>query len=246
MSANKSANPKKRGTLYLIPNVLGNEDVATIPAYVQQLLPQIDVYIVESVRNARRYLVKLGIKKMGKTIDELTFLELDKHQKEQGFSHYLKAAVQGKNIGLLSDAGCPAVADPGAVIVFLAHEKGIPVMPLVGPSSILLALMGSGLGGQNFAFTGYLPIKKPERLKRIAHLEKRALNERQTQLFMEAPYRNNHLFADVLSTCNNNTQLCVAANISLPNQFIKTQSIRQWRKDIPELHKQPTIFVLGK
>jgi len=236
---------KQKGKLYLIPNTLGESGLSVLPAYVAETAQKLDYFIVENLRNARRYLVKLGIKKNGKQIDDLTFYHLDKHLKSYQFQHFLEAAENGHDIGLLSDAGCPAVADPGAVIVELAHQKNIEVVPLVGPSSILLSLMASGLNGQNFAFVGYLPIKKPERKKKIQFLDKIA--HQQTQIFIETPYRNAHLFKDLLQNCKNQTRLCVACNISLETQFIKTKSIQAWKKSQePDIHKKPCIFLLGK
>lgn len=234
-----------KGKLYLIPNTLGSEGIEMIPEYVQELVKTLDVYIVENVRNARRYLVKLGIKKAGKVIDDLTFHLIDKHAKPHTFGTYLEAAEKGQNIGLLSEAGCPAIADPGARIVTLAQKKRIEVVPMVGPSSILLALMASGLNGQNFAFCGYLPIQRQERIKRLELLESRAWQEQQTQIFMEAPYRNNALLASILQACGNDTLLSIATNLTLPNQKIETKPMTSWRRRSPDLHKQPTIFLIG-
>ena len=236
---------KQKGKLYLIPNTLGDSDLSVLPAYVAETAQKLDYFIVENLRNARRYLVKLGIKKHGKIIDDLTFYHLDKHLKSHEFQHFLEAAENGHDIGLLSDAGCPAVADPGAVIVELAHQKNIEVVPLVGPSSILLSLMASGLNGQSFAFSGYLPINKSERSKQIQFLDK--ICQRQTQIFIETPYRNPHLFKDLLQHCKPQTPLCVAWNISLENQFIRTKTIQEWKKTPePDIHKKPCIFLLGK
>jgi 16S rRNA (cytidine1402-2'-O)-methyltransferase len=236
-----------KGKLYLIPSLLGGDSTETIPEYVKNLVKTIDVFIVENLRDARRYLVKIGIKSEGKKIDDLTFHHLDKHDKSLEIDHFLAAAEQGQNIGLLSDAGCPAVADPGGRIVYLAHQKGIEVVPLVGPSSILLALMASGLNGQSFAFIGYLPIKPDAREKRIRLLEKFVHLYRQTQILIEVPYRNNVLLKALLKSGNDKTKLCIAANLSLDNEYICTKSIYEWRntKNLPDLHKQPCIFLLG-
>ncbi len=240
---------EKRGTLYLIPNVLGVGELSVISEHVREIACGLDVFIVENLRNARRYLVKLGIKETGKQIDDLVFHHMDKHAKQQDFGHFLAAAEEGQDIGLLSDAGCPAVADPGADVVRLAHEKGIKVVPLVGPSSLLLALMASGMNGQQFAFVGYLPIKKEARTKKLLHLEKRVLNERQTQIIIEAPYRNNPLLRDIVRTLHKPTmRLCIAMDISLPTQYIVTKTLVEWRKQkdaLPDLHKRPCVFVLG-
>lgn len=235
-----------KGKLYLIPNTLGTNDTETIPEYVRQIALQLSVFIVENIKEARRYLVKLGMKQSGRTIEELIFLELDKHASEATFSDYLKAAENGTDIGLISDAGCPAVADPGSIIVEWAHQKGIAVVPLVGPSSLLLALMSSGMNGQQFAFTGYLPIQHAARIQRLKFLEQRIVSENQTQIFIETPYRNQSLFTDILNTCKPQLRLSIAANLTLPNQYIQTLSIQLWKKTPPpDLHKIPTVFVLG-
>lgn len=237
-----------KGTLYLIPNVLNSPLTNTIPVSVQEVVQQTSTYIVENTKEARRYLIKLGIKTWGISPDSLTFLELDKHANEQQQTHYLRTALEGKNIGLISDAGCPAVADPGSGVVAAAHRQGIRVVPLVGPSSILLALMASGMNGQNFAFNGYLPITTHEKKQQLVALEKKVWQQNQTQIFMETPYRNQQLFDDVLQCCQGNTRLCVARNLTLPDEWIQTRTIAEWKKmtEKPLLHKQPTVFVLGK
>lgn len=240
-------NNKPQGKLYLIPNLLGGSNLQTIPEYVQQIVQQIEVFIVENTKEARRYLVKLGMNSNGKSVNALTFLELDKHTPEDRFTAYLQYADEGKNIGLISDAGCPAVADPGSLIVRHAHEKNIEVVPLVGPSSLLLALMASGLNGQQFAFSGYLPIEQAKRTQYIKKLEQLAGRENQTQIFIETPYRNQALFTDILATCRPDLRLCVAANLTLPNQYIATHSIGKWKSlPPPQLHKIPAVFLLGK
>ncbi|QQS30845.1 MAG: SAM-dependent methyltransferase [Sphingobacteriales bacterium] len=236
----------EKGKLYLIPNTLGSRNMETIPDYVQKIALQLNVFIVENTKEAKRFLVYLGIKETGRQIEDLTFLELNKHAGEKEFSSYLKATEKGINIGLISDAGCPAVADPGGIIVQWAHEKGIEVIPLVGPSSMLLALMASGMNGQNFAFTGYLPIQQAQRIQKIRSLEHRILSENQTQVFIETPYRNQSLFTDLINTCKSHLRLCIAANLTLPDQCIKTQTIGNWKKaPLPDLHKIPAVFVLG-
>ena len=230
-----------KGKLYLIPTTLGDSKVENvIPTYVLELINEINIYIVENVRTARRYLRKAGIKT---PIDDLTFHVLDKRTKESELHSFLKE-IKTQNIGLISEAGCPGVADPGASIAAIAHERGIQVIPLVGPSSILLAQMASGFNGQNFAFVGYIPVKKPERLKAIQRLEKRSAIENQTQIFIETPYRNMHLFDDILHSCNKKTRLCIASDITLETEFIKTKSIAAWKNSRPELHKRPTIFLI--
>ena len=238
----------KKGQVYLIPNLLGGEDTDIIPQQTRAALLTIDHFIVENLRNARRFLVKMGIKERGQDIiDRLHFYELDKHQKNVSWDAFLKPAMEGKSMAMLSEAGCPAIADPGSGLVWRAHQKGIEVIPLVGPSSILLAMMASGMNGQNFAFTGYLPIQQHQRIKKIKQLEKRIAIENQTQIFIEAPYRNRRLLKDLLQHCHYQTRLCIAKNITLPDQFILSQTISEWKKKpLPELHKAATIFVLGK
>ncbi len=230
--------------VYLIPTTLGDcsvEDV--IPSFVVDIINSTDHYIVENIKTARRYLIKAGIKAK---IDDLTFYELNKHSQPENYNSYLNAIKDGKNVGIISEAGTPGVADPGADIVSIAHYKNIPVVPLVGPSSILLSVMASGLNGQSFAFVGYLPIQKNERIKRIKELERRSQIENQTQLFIETPYRNGHLIDDLLSSCSSETKLCIAADITLETEFIKTKSIREWKMDKPNIHKRPSIFLIHK
>ncbi|MEZ4886308.1 MAG: SAM-dependent methyltransferase [Chitinophagales bacterium] len=236
-----------KGKLYLIPNLLGGEDVSIIPNYTKDIACSLDIFIVENVRNARRYLISLGIREAGKVIDDLVFHHLDKHAQKNEFREFLDEAYNGKNIGLISDAGCPAIADPGAYLVKTAHRRSIEVVPLVGPSSILLALMASGMNGQAFAFAGYVPFKREDRIKRLQQLEKWATQQRQTQIFIEAPYRNDGLLSDILQNCHPATKLCVAVNLTLPNQLVISQSIENWKNGtLPELHKQPAIFLLGR
>lgn len=233
-----------RGKFYLIPATLGDSKIeAVIPESVKNIVNSINHYIVENQRTARRYLKKLGIKT---PIDNLDFYTLNKHTLPDEINNFLQPVFQGKNVGIISEAGCPGIADPGSEIVKLAHQKNIRIIPLTGPSSIFLALMASGMNGQNFAFVGYLPIKKPEKLKRIRFLENRSFAENQTQIFMEAPYRNQHLLNDILETCQNNTLLCLSVNITLEKEFIQTKTISDWKKNIPDINKMPTIFLLHK
>ncbi len=235
-------NPKQTsGNLYLIPVTLGDSPVTSVlPEKVLDIIRHIDYYIVENVRTARRMLIKMGLQK---PIDELTFFTLDKHTDRKEIDSFLAPAAQ-HDIGLLSEAGVPGVADPGADIVKLAHQKNIRVIPLVGPSSIILAVMASGLNGQNFAFVGYLPVKKPERIHQIKELEKRSKLENQSQLFIETPYRNSQLLEDITSNCQPTTRLCIAADITLETEYIKTRTIKDWLKHLPQLHKRPAIFIL--
>jgi 16S rRNA (cytidine1402-2'-O)-methyltransferase len=229
--------------LYLIPNLLSDSPwQQVLPAFNAEIINSINYFIVEDIRNARRFLKKVN---RDINIDALTFMELNKHTPDLQKNSYLDFVRQGNDMGIISEAGCPGVADPGAEIVKLAHRRNITVVPLVGPSSILLALMASGLNGQNFAFTGYLPVKKPDRLKRIQQLENQAVQHRQSQIFMETPYRNGHLLNDLLSTCQPGTSLCIAADITSGNEMIKTRTIVEWKKNIPVLDKLPVIFILG-
>lgn len=229
--------------LYLIPNLLSDSPwQQVLPAFNAEIINSISYFIVEDIRNARRFLKKVN---RDINIDALTFMELNKHTPELQKNSYLDFVRQGNDMGIISEAGCPGVADPGAEIVKLAHRRNITVVPLVGPSSILLALMASGMNGQNFAFTGYLPVKKPDRLKRIQQLENQAVQHRQSQIFMETPYRNSHLLNDLLTTCQPGTSLCIAADITSASEMIKTRSIAEWKKNIPVLDKLPVIFILG-
>lgn len=231
------------GKLYLIPNLLGEgrpEEV--LPSNVLNIVRNIRYFIVEDLRTARRFLAKAGLPH---PIDSLTFYTLNEHTTPAEIVDYLDPA-KDNDIGILSDAGVPGVADPGADIVRMAHAAGIAVVPLVGPSSILMAVMASGLNGQSFAFNGYLPVKQPERINKIKFFEKRALTEHQTQVFIEAPYRNMQLLGDILSTCAPTTMIGIAADISLESEFIKTQTVENWKRRLPELHKRPSIFMIGR
>jgi len=229
--------------LFLIPNVLSDGDWQNVlPVNVLPVLTNTRFFIVENIRTARRFMKQVN---KAIDIDRLTFFELNKHTHPNEIPSFLKPLENGEDVAVISEAGCPGVADPGADIVKLAHQKGIAVVPLVGPSSILLALMASGLNGQNFAFNGYLPVQSNERMRAINSLEKKVRNEHQTQIFIETPYRNNQLIADLLKTCSPSTLLCIAANITGENEFIATKSIGKWKKSVPDLHKQPAIFLIG-
>ncbi|MDR0799221.1 MAG: SAM-dependent methyltransferase [Dysgonamonadaceae bacterium] len=231
--------------LYLFPVTLGDTPLSKVlPAYNQSILPTIKHFIVENVRTARRFLKQAD---PAVNIDELTFYVLNKHTSRAELSDFLQPAKAGFPMGVLSEAGCPAIADPGADVVALAQQNNLRVIPLVGPSSIVLALMASGFNGQNFAFLGYLPIAAAERIKTIKTLEQRIYAEHQTQLFIETPYRNNSLVEDLLKTCKLSTRLCVAADITLDSEWIKTQTIAEWRKQQkPDLAKRPCLFALYK
>lgn len=229
--------------LFLVPNVLSDGDWQNVlPAGVFSILTETRYFIVENVRTARRFLKQVN-KEID--IDQLTFSELNKYTQPVDLPGFLQPVENGFDVAVISEAGCPGVADPGADIVKIAHQKNITVVPVVGPSSILLALMASGLNGQNFTFHGYLPVKPHERTRTIASLEKQAKNNRQTQVFIETPYRNNQMLNDLLKTCSSSTLLCVAANITGENEFISTKTIQQWKKSIPDLHKIPAIFLIG-
>ena len=233
-----------KGKLYLIPTTLGeNEPLEVMPYSVRKMVELIDHYIVENEKSARRFIKKITPKK---SQPSLVLMKLDKYAEEIETRTYLDACEQGISVGLLSEAGVPAVADPGATIVKLAHEKGIQVVPLVGPSSILLALMASGMNGQNFAFNGYLPIDKADRKKAIKELERLSKERDQSQIFIETPYRNEKMFTDLKSTLTPGTRLCIAADITLPEEYIRTYTIADWKKQTPDLHKRPTIFIIHK
>lgn len=231
-----------QGKIYMVPNHLGNENTAfTIPGEVAKLACGLRYFIVENLRTARRYLRLLDPEM---DIDNSTFFVLDKHTGPKEYSTFLEPIKQGHNIGVISEAGCPGVADPGAEIVKIAHQKHIQVVPLVGPSSILMALMASGMNGQSFAFNGYLPIDKSERSAAIKQLETKSSKEKQTQLFIEAPYRNNAMAQDLLKHCRQDTLLCIACNISMPDEYVVTRPISAWKGKLPELHKKPTMFLI--
>ncbi|MFP4063957.1 MAG: SAM-dependent methyltransferase [Bacteroidales bacterium] len=234
---------KTSGTLYLIPSSLGEERLSTVwPEGNTEILNQLRIFIVENLRTARRFLKRAGYTY---PIDETTFFVLDKHTSETEQSRFLKPAVEGQAIGLLSEAGCPCIADPGQLIVHQAHDLGIQVKPLTGPSSIMLALMASGMNGQQFQFHGYLPIQKGAREKKIKELEAESQRSGTTQIFMETPFRNNSLADSILRQCKAGTRLCVAADLTMPSEYIHTKSIGNWRKGkMADLHKRPAIFLI--
>jgi 16S rRNA (cytidine1402-2'-O)-methyltransferase len=232
------------GKLYLIPTTLGdNEPLEVLPISVKKIVEQIDHYIVENEKSARRFIKKITPKKSQST---LTLRVLNKFTDEMESNNYLDFCLDGFNTGLLSEAGVPAIADPGASIVQLAHQRNIRVIPLVGPSSITLAMMASGLNGQNFTFNGYLPIDSTERKKRIKYLEKLSFDKDQSQIFIETPYRNEKMFKDLLQVLNPDTQLCIAVDITLASEYIKTMSMNNWRKVKIDTHKRPAIFIIHK
>ena len=235
-----------KGTIYMIPCPISDErDVwDVLPKANLDVMNSLDYFIVENTRSARRFLSRAGV---ARRIEELEFVELNEHTTSSGdVERMFKPVLEGRSAGVISEAGVPGVADPGADIVALAHRKGVRVVPLVGPSSILMSVMASGLNGQSFAFVGYLPIKEGERLKRLKELERRALQERQAQLFIEAPYRNVKLFETMLKTLQPNIRLTVATDITSPEEFILTLEVAEWRKrGVPDMAKRPTIFLLG-
>lgn len=231
------------GRLYLIPTVLAPETASSVLSpQIREVIAQTEHFFVENVRTARRFISELQLRK---PIEDLNFYLLDKDTPLPETRAQLQLVLQGKDAGVLSEAGCPGVADPGAVAVSLAHQMGIPVIPLVGPSSILLALMASGFSGQSFVFHGYLPIDRPERAKAIRQLEREAKVKRQTQIFMETPFRNNQLLQDILQNTQADTQLCIACHLTAPDEMVRTLAIKDWKKQLPDLHKKPTIFLFG-
>jgi 16S rRNA (cytidine1402-2'-O)-methyltransferase len=239
---NENSLIQQHGAIYLIPASLGPGDLAfQIPAANTQILNQIDTFIVENVRTARRFLRAAGFTA---NFDDVVFHILDKDTPDYQIPGFLQTALEGKSIGLLSEAGCPCIADPGQKVVRRAHEKNIRVVPLVGPSSILMALISSGFNGQNFVFHGYLPIERKDRIKALKNIELDAARKQQTQIFMETPYRNNAILADVLENCSPNTLLCVACNITSADEFIRTMKISDWKKNTPDLNKKPSVFLI--
>jgi 16S rRNA (cytidine1402-2'-O)-methyltransferase len=234
----------EKGILYLIPSPLGeNAPMEVLPLTVRKVIGEVTHFIVENEKDARRFIKRISPKKDQSL---LQLYPLNKFTSPEEILTYLDPIQEGITMGVVSDAGCPGVADPGAEIVKMAHRKNIVVRPLVGPSSILLALMSSGLNGQNFAFNGYLPIDKSKRQKEIKKLEKKSFDYNQSQLFIETPYRNDQLLQDLLKTLDRNTEVCVACDISLPSEYIKTFTVKQWEKIKLELHKRPAIFVIHK
>lgn len=230
--------------LYLLPVTLGDTELNTVlPAYNIEIIQGIKHFIVEDVRSARRFLKKVDREF---DIDSLSFYPLNKHTSAEDISGYLEPLLAGQSMGVISEAGCPAVADPGADVVAIAQRENLKVVPLVGPSSIILSVMGSGFNGQSFAFHGYLPIEPGERVKRIKQLEQRIYSENQTQLFIETPYRNHKMVDDLLQNCRPQTKLCIAANLTCEGEYIKTRAISEWKGKVPDLSKIPCIFLLYK
>jgi 16S rRNA (cytidine1402-2'-O)-methyltransferase len=227
--------------LYLIPTFL-SENILVLPEEVLSITRNIDEFVVENEKSARAFLkaIKTNIRQ-----ENLVFHLLNEHSVEADISVLAEVLKKKKNIGLLSEAGCPAVADPGAALVRMAHEINLKVIPLTGPSSIMLALMGSGLNGQQFIFHGYLPRESQQRKTKLKQLETDAFKKRQTQIFIETPYRNQQVFKDILDSCSGNSPLCIACNLTSPDEFIRTLTINQWKKNMPDIHKKPAVFLIG-
>ncbi len=228
--------------LYLIPSDLGSSTYRNIfPPENLKVINTLEYFIVENLRSARRFLRAVGF---SNNFDSIVFFELNKHTLAEDYDPMMRPLLEGKDVGILSEAGTPAVADPGAVIVLRAHQNNIQVVPLIGPSSLLLALMASGTNGQRFCFYGYLPVKPPARIQTIKKLEKRSQQNNETQIFMETPYRNQGLAEDIVSFCNPETLFCIAADLTLETEYIQTRAVKDWKKKLPDLHKRPTIFLI--
>lgn len=235
---------QKKGKLYLIPTRLGdNPPLEVLPLSIKKIIEELDDYIVENEKTARRFIKRIV---PNKPQPSLRLKVLNKYTLESELNSFLDPCLNGVSIGIISEAGCPAIADPGADIVSIAHQLDIKVIPLVGPSSILLALMSSGMNGQSFAFNGYLPIDKQERKQQIKTLERRSLELNQAQLFIETPYRNNQMLSDLSIILNPNTNLCVACDLTLPTEYIKTKPAKAWKSNKEDFHKRPAIFIIQK
>lgn len=231
-----------KGKLYLIPSTLGEiEPLEVLPLSIKRVVEDTTHFIVENEKTARRFIKRITPKK---SQPSLVLYPLNKYTQAEEYASYLEPCLNGHDVGIISEAGCPGIADPGADIVALAHTKAIKVVPLVGPSSILLAMMASGMNGQQFSFNGYLPIDKQERRKEIKSLERRSAEQNQSQVFIETPYRNDKLLADMLQSLKKETRLCIAADITLGSEYIITKTVADWKKGVPDLHKRPTIFII--
>ena len=236
--------PITETALYLIPVTLGETPLERVlPQHNSEIIKEIRYFIVENVRTARRFLRRVDAQF---DIDGSQFFELNKHTSPADIAGFLAPLAEGKSMGVISEAGCPAVADPGADVVAIAQRKGMKVVPLVGPSSIILSVMASGFNGQSFAFHGYLPIKPEERARRLKQLEQRIYNEDETQLFIETPYRNGKMIEDIIKNCRPQTKLCIAANLTCDDEFVRTRMVKEWKGNIPDLSKIPAIFLLYK
>ncbi|MBD1261217.1 SAM-dependent methyltransferase [Maribacter polysiphoniae] len=236
------SNNSTKGKLYLIPTTLGdNEPLEVLPISIKRVIEAVDHYIVENEKSARRFIKKISPRK---SQPGLHIEVLNKYTEAESLPTFLQPCLEGLNVGIISEAGCPGIADPGADVVRIAHQKNIQVVPLVGPSSIVLALMSSGMNGQNFAFNGYLPIDSVDRKKTIKSLEKKSRDIKQSQIFIETPYRNDKLFKELLASLSNSTRLCIACDITLNTEFIQTKSISDWKKSNVDLNKRPAIFII--
>ncbi|MBO6606823.1 SAM-dependent methyltransferase [Psychroserpens sp.] len=232
------------GKLYLIPTRLGdNPPLEVLPISVKKIVELVDDYIVENEKTARRFIKKIDSRK---SQNSLNFKILNKYTQREEIEDFLDACKAGKHMGLLSEAGCPGIADPGADIVKLAHEHHIRVVPMVGPSSILLAMMASGMNGQSFTFNGYIPIDKAERKASLKRLERQSYEHNQSQIFIETPYRNNKILEDICGALHANTRVCVACDLTLPSEYIKTLTVKEWKHTNVDLHKRPAIFIIHK
>ncbi len=231
------------GVLYMIPVSLGDDNLGKVlPAEVMQLVQNLEYFVVENEKSARRFLSTI---KTNKPVRELNFQLLNEHTDDKDLPKLIAPLLAGYDIGMLSEAGCPGIADPGAALAAIAHRKGARVTPLVGPSSILLGLMASGFNGQQFTFLGYLPSDKSARISKLKDIERQSERLNQTQIFIETPYRNQHMLEDILSNCNPTTRLCIAKNVSLETELVISKTIAEWKKsELPDLHKQPTVFLL--
>ena len=233
-----------KGKIFLIPTPLGdNEPLEVLPTTVKNTIESLKYFIVENEKTARRFIKKIAPDVIQ---SELHFMLIDKHTPKEDTIHYLDICKNGTDLGILSEAGMPAIADPGSNIVKMAHQQNLQIVPLVGPSSILMAMMASGLNGQNFAFNGYMPIDEDHRSKHLKSLERKSGEINQSQIFIETPFRNNKLLDSLIANLAPTSTLCIAVDISLPTEFIKTQCISDWKKEKPELHKRPAIFIIHK
>lgn len=233
---------KNKGRLMLIPSPIGDNDPSeVIPGAVLEAVRKIKVFVVEDTRTVRRYLSRAGLKGH---IEDLEFHELNEHTRPEEIEAFISLFDNGTDVGLVSEAGLPAVADPGAQLVDLAHRHGIQVVPFVGPSSLMLALMASGMNGQSFSFLGYLPVKADERKSRLKAIEKQSAATGQTQIFIETPYRNDSMMKDILACCHDDTKICVAAGLTSPDAFIRTLKVHEWKKAGAAIGKRPCVFLL--
>ncbi|WP_223033229.1 SAM-dependent methyltransferase [Hanstruepera marina] len=233
-----------QGKLYLIPTTLGESNpLDVLPVTIKRIIEQMDTYIVENEKTTRRFIKSIAPEKSQPSLKLFT---LNKHTDPQEIPTFLEPCLKGEDVGLISEAGCPAVADPGAEVVKFAHDKNIQVVPLVGPSSILMAVMSSGMTGQSFAFNGYLPIDKQDRKRELIRLERLSQQQNQSQLFIETPYRNNAMLEDICKFLQDETQVCVACDITLSTEYIKTKTVSEWKKNSADLHKRPALFIIYK